>query len=60
VWYGLAKVLEAGDEAVYALTGGWVSGHSIKHLLASGAVFAIWRQLWLRGARSAPTLAQPT
>jgi len=59
-WYALAKILEANDTAVYQLTGGWVSGHSIKHLLASGAVFAIWRQLWLRGARSDPTLAQPS
>lgn len=44
-WYGLAKVFETWDIAVFRLTGGWMSGHTIKHLLAAGAVFAIVRQL---------------
>ncbi len=47
-WYGLAKVLEAADLAVYRTTGGLVSGHTVKHLLAAGAVFAIVRMLRLR------------
>jgi hypothetical protein len=56
-WYGLAKVFETYDLGVYRLTGGLLSGHTIKHLLAAGAVFAIVRQLRLRRALAAPTLA---
>lgn len=56
-WYGLAKVFETYDLGVYRLTGGLLSGHTIKHLLASGAVFAIVRQLRLRHSTS--TLATP-
>jgi hypothetical protein len=37
--YALAKVLELTDHAVYDLTGHLVSGHSLKHLVAS---FAAW------------------
>jgi hypothetical protein len=48
VWYGLAKVFETTDLSVYRATGGVMSGHSIKHLLAAIAVFAIVWQLRLR------------
>lgn len=48
VWYGLAKVFETFDLQVYRLLGGTLSGHTIKHVLASFAVFAIVRQLRLR------------
>jgi hypothetical protein len=37
--YALAKVLELTDHAVYDLTGHLVSGHSLKHLVAS---FVAW------------------
>ena len=37
-----------------------MSGHTIKHLLASGAVFAIVRQLRLRQSLPATTLTTPT
>jgi len=47
-WYGLAKVFETFDLGIYRLTGGTLSGHTIKHVLASFAVFAIVRQLRLR------------
>jgi hypothetical protein len=47
-WYALAKVFELFDPAVYGLLGGTLSGHTIKHLLAAAAVFAIVRQLRLR------------
>lgn len=47
-WYGLAKVFETFDLQIYRLLGGTVSGHTIKHVLASFAVFAIVRQLRLR------------
>jgi len=58
-WYGLAKIFELFDLEVWRLTGGVLSGHTIKHLLAAGAVFAIWRQLRMRHALTNPTLAQP-
>lgn len=48
LWYGLAKVFETFDLQVYRLLGGTLSGHTIKHVLASLAIFAIVRQLHLR------------
>jgi len=56
-WYALAKIFESTDLAVFRLTQGLVSGHTIKHVLAAGAVFAILRGLRLRRALPAPTLA---
>ncbi|MBO43075.1 MAG: alkaline phytoceramidase [Rhodospirillaceae bacterium] len=40
-WYVLAKILEVLDHSIYALLGGVVSGHSLKHLVASMAVFTV-------------------
>jgi hypothetical protein len=37
--YGVAKVFELNDHAVYELTGQWASGHTLKHLVAA---FAAW------------------
>jgi hypothetical protein len=48
IWYGLAKVFETFDLQVYRLLGGTLSGHTIKHVLAAFAVFAIVRQLRMR------------
>lgn len=48
VFYGIAKVFETFDVAVYRTLGGILSGHTIKHLFAAAAVFAIVRQLRLR------------
>jgi len=45
VWYGLAKVFETFDLQIFRLLGGALSGHTIKHVLAAFAVFAIVRQL---------------
>jgi hypothetical protein len=56
-WYALAKLFESTDLAVYRLTQGLVSGHTIKHLLAAGAVFAILRGLRLRRALADSKLA---
>jgi hypothetical protein len=50
VFYGLAKVFETFDLGIYRMLAGTLSGHSIKHLLAAGAVFAVVRQLRLRTA----------
>jgi hypothetical protein len=45
--YALAKACELGDHAIFAFTDGAVSGHSLKHLLAS---FAAWPVLAAVGA----------
>lgn len=34
-WYCVAKVLELNDHAVFAGTHGWVSGHTLKHVVAA-------------------------
>lgn len=39
--YAVAKVLEQADHAVFALTSGAVSGHSLKHLVASLAALPV-------------------
>lgn len=44
--YALAKLLEALDPQVYALTAGAVSGHSLKHVVASLAAWPVWSALW--------------
>jgi hypothetical protein len=54
VWYGLAKAFETFDLEIYRLLGGALSGHSIKHLIASIAVFAIVWQLRMRRGLVAP------
>ncbi|HET8538576.1 MAG TPA: hypothetical protein VFL83_01760 [Anaeromyxobacter sp.] len=36
--YGVAKLAEAGDRTIFAATGGIVSGHTLKHLLAAAAI----------------------
>ncbi len=40
-WYGAAKLCELWDANVFAFTGYWVSGHSLKHLLAAGAALPV-------------------
>jgi hypothetical protein len=57
VWYALAKVFETCDLAVFRISGGWMSGHTVKHVLAAGAVFAILQGLRLRRRLPDPTLA---
>ena len=41
-WYVLAKILEYADAAIYS-AGHFVSGHSLKHLAAAAATYAILR-----------------
>jgi predicted membrane channel-forming protein YqfA (hemolysin III family) len=43
--YALAKGAEAYDHPIFGLTGGWISGHTLKHLLAALACFAIYAML---------------
>jgi len=40
-WYALAKLLEAGDAAVFTATGHLVSGHSLKHLAAAMSAWPV-------------------
>ncbi|GAA5785951.1 hypothetical protein [Chitiniphilus shinanonensis] len=49
--YGLAKVAELGDAVVYDLSGGWLSGHHLKHLLAAAACALLAWMLRQRVAR---------
>jgi hypothetical protein len=39
--YALAKVFELADHAVFGITHGWVSGHTLKHLVASCVVWPV-------------------
>jgi len=39
--YALAKLFEAADHAVLDATAQWVSGHSLKHVLAAGAAWPV-------------------
>jgi hypothetical protein len=55
-FYVAAKVFEALDAQVFALTGNFVSGHTLKHLVAALAVYWILRML---EQRSPVTPASP-
>jgi hypothetical protein len=46
--YDLAKVGEHFDKQIFALTGGVVSGHTLKHLLAAAAIGWLLRMLMKR------------
>jgi hypothetical protein len=50
-WYVLAKLLEALDTHIYAL-GGFVSGHTLKHLAAGVAGLIVCRMLLQREPRN--------
>jgi hypothetical protein len=49
-WYVAAKILEALDSQIYAL-GGFVSGHTLKHLAAGIAGLVVCRMLLRRGLK---------
>ncbi|PJI95886.1 hypothetical protein CLU85_0616 [Acidovorax sp. 69] len=40
-WYALAKLFEAADHPVFEATAQWVSGHTLKHVLAAGAAWPV-------------------
>jgi len=52
-WYLLALLLENMDAPVFEATGGWVSGHTLKHLLVGVALYWLVRMLRLRRRRGA-------
>ncbi|MGH6609001.1 MAG: hypothetical protein ACRECQ_01970 [Burkholderiaceae bacterium] len=43
--YALALLSERLDHSIYDLTNGLISGHTIKHLLASAAILIVYRML---------------
>jgi hypothetical protein len=51
-FYALAKVVEYYDRETYALTSLFVSGHSLKHLLAATAPLFLYLMLRRRGPRA--------
>jgi len=50
--YVLAKLTEAWDHEIFALTANLVSGHTLKHVLAAGAVLSILLMLMMRKSAS--------
>jgi len=52
-FYVAAKVLEAEDQPIFSL-GHFVSGHTLKHLVAAAAGFWILRMLVKRRALPVP------
>lgn len=52
VIYLLSKLAEHFDRALFEWTGGVISGHSLKHLLAALALFVVYRMLRRRALRS--------
>ena len=48
ILYALAKVAEHFDGAIFLATGGIISGHTLKHLLAAAAAYWLLRMLMLR------------
>jgi len=57
--YGLAKALEYFDRAIYAATGDIVSGHTLKHLAAAAACYALLRYIAQRSPLTAATRTAP-
>lgn len=45
VLYALAKVCELADQAVLGATAGWVSGHTLKHVVAAAAALPVLAML---------------
>jgi hypothetical protein len=50
-FYILAKIAEALDERIFSLSK-WVSGHSLKHLIAAVAAYWVLRMLRKRKPRA--------
>jgi hypothetical protein len=60
--YAVAKLLELGDGAVFAASGEWVSGHTLKHLVASLAAWPVLSALQaaaISGQNRSQTAAAP-
>lgn len=46
--YGVAKIAETLDAPIFVWTQGWISGHTLKHLIAAGAAYRIKQLLQQR------------
>jgi MFS transporter, MHS family, proline/betaine transporter len=57
--YVLAKLTEIADRDIFALTTEAVSGHTLKHLLAAGALLLMLAMLWRRAPVGGVTGTQP-
>ena len=51
VWYGLSKLLEHYDAAVFTLLGETISGHTLKHLAAAASALVVLRMLQMSARR---------
>ena len=51
---GLSKALEYSDHAIFAASGGIVSGHTLKHLAAAAACYALLRYIAQRRPLAVP------
>lgn len=57
--YGVAKLCELADHQIYALTHGWVSGHTLKHLWSAAAGLPVLLGLKRMSAPAAATKKPP-
>jgi len=55
-WYMFAKVLEFLDATIWGWTGGWIAGHSLKHMIAAWGIYALVRYLKHRRAIPADSM----
>ena len=54
VLYGLAKLFELSDHAVFEATHELVSGHTLKHLAAALAALPVLHAVWVMGRQTHP------
>ncbi len=58
--YAVAKLLERYDQEIFTLTAQWVSGHTLKHLIAAFAAGPVIYALWKSGeSRQNAAIATP-
>jgi hypothetical protein len=51
LWNGISKVFEYFDKEIFDLSGEWVSGHTLKHLAAGAACYALVQYIKNRRCR---------
>lgn len=55
--YAVAMIFERLDHQVYSLLGGWISGHTLKHLIACTAILVVYAMLRARRFQIAASIA---
>lgn len=58
--YALAKLCELNDESIFQLSGEWVSGHTLKHLVAALAAWPVITALMRQNAQAPCALNHST